>query len=104
VISSGSRHRDRIVKTTGDGLLVEFASVVDALRWATELQATLAESDASLPPDHRIEFRLGNNMQYSGELPPDMHASGGAPTASLTSSGKRNDRPRAADQTSEDAG
>jgi adenylate cyclase len=52
-------HRGRIVKTTGDGLLVEFASVVDALRCASEMQGVLAESNAPLPPDRRIEFRVG---------------------------------------------
>ena len=52
-------HKGRIVKTTGDGLLVEFVSVVDALRCAAELQAALAESSAPLPPDRRIEFRIG---------------------------------------------
>ena len=54
--------RGRIVKTTGDGLLVEFASVVDALRCAAELQADLAEGNATLSPDRRIEFRIGINM------------------------------------------
>src|SRR6202008_472028 len=49
-------HRGRIVKTTGDGLLVEFASVVDALRCAAELQAAMSESNASLPADKRMEF------------------------------------------------
>ena len=48
-------HRGRIVKTTGDGLLVEFASVVDALRCAAEIQATMAESNAGSPTDRRIE-------------------------------------------------
>src|ERR1700740_2167246 len=52
-------HRGRIVKTTGDGLLVEFASVVDALRCAVEVQAALTESNAPLAPDRRIEFRIG---------------------------------------------
>jgi adenylate cyclase len=55
-------HRGRIVKTTGDGLLVEFASVVDALRCAAEIQAAMANSNAPLPPDHRIELRIGINM------------------------------------------
>jgi TolB-like protein len=55
-------HRGRIVKTTGDGLLVEFASVVDALRCAAEVQAAMAESNAPLPPNRRIEFRIGINM------------------------------------------
>ena len=52
-------HRGRIVKTTGDGLLIEFASVVDALRCAAEMQAALAERNTSLPTDRRIEFRIG---------------------------------------------
>jgi TolB-like protein/class 3 adenylate cyclase len=52
-------HKGRIVKTTGDGLLVEFASVVDALRCAAEMQTALAEGNAALPPDRRIDFRLG---------------------------------------------
>src|SRR5882672_8569439 len=52
-------HHGRIVKTTGDGLLVEFASVVDALRCAAEVQAILAEGNEPLPPDRRIEFRVG---------------------------------------------
>jgi TolB-like protein/class 3 adenylate cyclase/tetratricopeptide (TPR) repeat protein len=52
-------HKGRIVKTTGDGLLVEFASVVDAVRCAAELQAAMAESNGRLPPDRRIDFRIG---------------------------------------------
>src|SRR6516162_1740244 len=52
-------HHGRIVKTTGDGLLVEFASVVDALRCAAEVQAALAEGNEPLPPERRIEFRIG---------------------------------------------
>src|SRR6267154_6750603 len=55
-------HQGRIVKPTGDGLLVEFASVVDALRCAAEMQAALAESNASVPPDRRIGFRIGINV------------------------------------------
>ena len=57
-----ARHRGRIVKTTGDGLLVEFASVVDALRCADEMQAALAEHNAALPPERRIEYRIGINV------------------------------------------
>jgi len=52
-------HRGRIVKTTGDGLLAEFASVVDALRCASEVQRALAEANAALPSEHRLEFRVG---------------------------------------------
>jgi adenylate cyclase len=55
-------NRGRIVKTTGDGLLVEFASVVDALRCAAEMQSALAEGNAALPPDRRIELRIGINV------------------------------------------
>src|SRR6516162_7205643 len=54
-----TEHKGRIVKTTGDGLLVEFASVIDALRCATEVQAAIAESNASTQGDRRIEFRIG---------------------------------------------
>jgi TolB-like protein/class 3 adenylate cyclase len=54
-----SEHHGRIVKTTGDGLLVEFTSVVDALRCASEWQRGMAERNASAPDDNRIEFRIG---------------------------------------------
>jgi TolB-like protein/class 3 adenylate cyclase/Tfp pilus assembly protein PilF len=52
-------HRGRIVKTTGDGLLVEFASVVDAVRCAVEVQKAMAGRNADVPADKRIEFRFG---------------------------------------------
>jgi TolB-like protein len=52
-------HKGRIVKTTGDGLLVEFASVVDALRCAAEMQRAMAETNAALPLERCIEFRIG---------------------------------------------
>jgi TolB-like protein/tetratricopeptide (TPR) repeat protein len=55
-------HRGRIVKTTGDGLLVEFASVVDAVRSAVEMQQAMADGNAGLAPDKRIEFRIGINL------------------------------------------
>jgi adenylate cyclase len=55
-------HRGRIVKTTGDGLLLEFASVVDAVRCAVEVQREMAERNGDVPPDHRIEFRMGINV------------------------------------------
>jgi TolB-like protein/class 3 adenylate cyclase/Tfp pilus assembly protein PilF len=54
--------RGRIVKTTGDGLLLEFASVVDAVRCAVEVQHEMAERNADVPPDRRIEFRMGINL------------------------------------------
>src|SRR5216683_1696224 len=52
-------HRGRIVKTTGDGMLVEFASAVDAVRSAVEIQRSIAEQNAAVPQDQRIEFRIG---------------------------------------------
>ena len=52
-------HRGRIVKTTGDGLLIEFASAVDAVRGAVEVQRVMAEQNASVPQDERIELRIG---------------------------------------------
>jgi len=56
------QHRGRIVKTTGDGLLVEFSSVVDALRCATEIQNAMAEGNAEIAAEERIEFRIGINV------------------------------------------
>jgi len=55
-------HRGRIVKTTGDGLLVEFASVVDAVRCAVEIQRAMVEHNANVPMERRIEFRIGINL------------------------------------------
>jgi TolB-like protein/class 3 adenylate cyclase len=52
-------HRGRIVKTTGDGMLVEFASAVDAVRGAVEVQRGMADENVSVPQDQRIEFRIG---------------------------------------------
>ena len=56
------RHNGRIVKTTGDGALIEFASVVDAVRCAIDLQRGMAERNADIAPDRRIEFRIGINV------------------------------------------
>jgi TolB-like protein/class 3 adenylate cyclase len=56
------QHHARIVRTTGDGLLVEFASVVDAVRCAVEMQREIAERNNSVPVDRRIEFRIGINL------------------------------------------
>jgi adenylate cyclase len=55
-------HHGRIVKTTGDGLLVEFGSVVDAVRCAVEVQQTMAEHNVDIPAEQRIEFRIGINL------------------------------------------
>src|SRR6266568_7808284 len=55
-------HRGRIVKTTGDGFLVEFASVVDAVRCAVELQREMALRNDGVDRERRIEFRVGINL------------------------------------------
>ena len=52
-------NRGRIVKTTGDGMLVEFASAVDAARSAVAVQRAMAEQNADVPQDFRIEFQIG---------------------------------------------
>lgn len=57
-----TEHRGRIVKTTGDGMLVEFVSVVDAVRCAVDIQRGMAERNAEVPADKRIEFRIGINV------------------------------------------
>src|SRR6202030_1946890 len=55
-------HSGRIVKTTGDGMLAEFASVVDAVRCAAELQRAMIDREAGMPEDRRIKFRVGINL------------------------------------------
>src|SRR5580765_7940016 len=55
-------HQGRIVKTTGDGLLVEFASVVDAVRCAVEVQRGMFDRNAGLADDQAIQFRIGINL------------------------------------------
>jgi TolB-like protein len=57
-----TKHHGRIVKTTGDGMLIEFQSVVDAVRCAVEMQRAMAERNAGTPADQRIEFRVGINL------------------------------------------
>ena len=52
-------HNGRVVKRTGDGVLIEFRSVVDAVRCAIEVQNGMVERNAGLPPERRIEFRIG---------------------------------------------
>jgi TolB-like protein/class 3 adenylate cyclase/Tfp pilus assembly protein PilF len=56
------QHHGRIVKTSGDGALIEFASAVDAVRFAVEMQRGMAERNAGVPSDKRIEFRIGINV------------------------------------------
>jgi adenylate cyclase len=69
-------HRGRIVKTTGDGLLLEFASVVDAVRCAVEVQREMAERNAGVPPDRRIDFRMGINLGDIIKDGRDIHGDG----------------------------
>src|SRR4051812_19673181 len=57
-----AEHRGRIVKTTGDGALVEFARAVDAVRCATEIQHAIAERNVSIPEARRIALRIGINV------------------------------------------
>jgi adenylate cyclase len=57
-----AEHRGRIVKTTGDGALVEFASAVDAVRCAMEIQRAMADRNADIPESRRVEFRIGINV------------------------------------------
>jgi predicted ATPase/class 3 adenylate cyclase/DNA-binding winged helix-turn-helix (wHTH) protein len=56
------QHRGRTVKNTGDGLLAEFASVVDAMRCAVEIQRGMIDREAELPEEQRIKFRIGVNL------------------------------------------
>src|ERR1700723_3160245 len=55
-------HHGRVVKRTGDGIIIEFRSVVDAVRCAIEVQNGMVERNAGLPPERRIEFRIGIHL------------------------------------------
>jgi adenylate cyclase len=55
-------HHGRIVKRTGDGALIEFRSVIDAVRCAVEVQNGMAERNAGVPPERRIDFRIGVHL------------------------------------------
>src|SRR5450432_10313 len=55
-------HRGRIVKRTGDGAIVEFRSIVDAVRCAIEIQNAMVERNSGVPPERRIEFRIGIHL------------------------------------------
>jgi adenylate cyclase len=71
-----ARHHGRLVKTTGDGLLVEFASVVDALRCATAWQQDVARCNADIPEQQRIVFRIGINLGDVIVENEDIHGDG----------------------------
>jgi adenylate cyclase len=55
-------HRGRIVKNTGDGLLAEFASVIDAVRCAVEVQRGIIDREPDVQDERRIRFRIGVNL------------------------------------------
>jgi len=61
-------HRGRVVKRTGDGSIVEFRSVVDAVRCAIEVQTGLIERNAGVPPERCIEYRVGAHLGASKTL------------------------------------
>ena len=65
-----AEHRGRIVKSTGDGFLIEIASVVDAVRCAVDVQREMAERNTAVAAERRIEFRIGINL---GDIISDEH-------------------------------
>src|SRR5438094_7280019 len=69
-------HRGRIVKNTGDGMLAEFSSVVEAVRCAAEVQRGMAERNAETPEDKRITFRVGINLGDVIAEPDDIYGDG----------------------------
>jgi class 3 adenylate cyclase len=69
-------HNGRIFKTMGDGLLTEFASVVDAVRCAVEIQRVMANRNAARPDDRKIEFRIGINLGDVVAEGDDLHGDG----------------------------
>jgi adenylate cyclase len=70
------QHHGKIIKNTGDGALVEFASVVDAVRCAVEIQHRMRERNADVPDDRRIEFRIGVNLGDVIVEPNDIYGDG----------------------------
>jgi TolB-like protein/class 3 adenylate cyclase/Tfp pilus assembly protein PilF len=70
------QHHGKIIKNAGDGALVEFASVVDAVRCAVEIQRRMSEHNADVPEDRRIEFRVGVNLGDVIVEPNDIYGDG----------------------------
>lgn len=70
------QHHGRIIKNTGDGVLVDFASVVDAVRCAVEIQRDMRERNAGVPDDRRIEFRISVNLGDVIVEPNDIYGDG----------------------------
>jgi TolB-like protein/class 3 adenylate cyclase/Tfp pilus assembly protein PilF len=71
-----AEHRGRIVKNTGDGMLAEFSSVVDAVRCAAEIQRAMIDRNADTPEDKRISFRIGVNLGDVIVEPEDIFGDG----------------------------
>src|SRR5712672_1420603 len=71
-----AEHRGRVVKTTGDGILIEFSSVVDAVRCAMDVQRGMAERNANVTDEQRIEFRVGINLGDIMIDAEDVHGDG----------------------------
>jgi len=71
-----AEHRGRVVKNTGDGMLAEFSSVVDAVRCAAEVQRAMADRNAETPEDKRITFRVGINLGDVIAEPDDIYGDG----------------------------
>jgi adenylate cyclase len=69
-------HRGRIVKNTGDGMLVEFGSIIDAVRCAAEIQQGMNDSNIDIPEDKRINFRMGINLGDVIVEPDDIFGDG----------------------------
>jgi Adenylate and Guanylate cyclase catalytic domain len=76
-----AEHNGRLVKTTGDSLLIEFSSAVDALRCATELQAGMVERNSRIAIDRHIEFQIGINV---GDVVVEMGGAMAIVTASVS--------------------
>jgi adenylate cyclase len=57
-----AEHRGRLVKTTGDGLLMEFSSVTEAVQSALDIQEAMTQRNAAVPPGRRLQFRMGINL------------------------------------------
>jgi len=70
------QYRGRVVKNTGDGVLVEFGSVVNAVRCALDVQTILGTRNSALPQDRRIEFRIGVNVGDVIVAPDDIYGHG----------------------------
>jgi adenylate cyclase len=88
-----AEHRGRIVKITGDGLLTEFPSVVDAVRCAVEWQRAMALRNDGVPEERRIQFRIGINLGDIIIEDEDIYGDGVAP-GSLGRAGRHLCQPR----------